>query len=76
MIKPATPPDPQLRTVEETCAQLGLERTKVYELMASGELAYVKIPPGSLQAARRVEQAEIDAFIARNRIGTPAATTP
>ena len=35
--------------------------------MNSGELAYVKLPPGTNNSGRRIEQAEIDAFIARNR---------
>jgi excisionase family DNA binding protein len=65
----ATVPTPatRLRTVEEAREQLGVAKTKVYELMSSGELAFVKLPPGSNNAGRRIEQAEIDAFIARNR---------
>ena len=66
-----TPPNPRLVTVNEACEQLGVERDKLYELMASGELAYVKLPPGTKQAGRRIEQSEIHAFIDRNRSRTP-----
>ena len=36
-------PDRKLLTVNETCKQLGLGRTKVYELISSGMLRTVQI---------------------------------
>ena len=61
-------PTPKLVTVDDARTQLGMSRDKIYELMSSGDLAYVSLPPhSSKQAGRRVEQAEIDAFIKRNR---------
>ena len=58
---------PKLLTVAEAMEQLGISKVTIYKLMREGELAYVSIPPHTLQAARRVEQAEVNAFIARNR---------
>jgi excisionase family DNA binding protein len=57
-------------TVNEAAEQLGVSRDKLYELMASGDLAYVSLPPHSKQAGRRIEQAEIERFIAANRSKT------
>jgi len=57
-------------TVDDACEQLGIAKTKLYELMKSGDLASVKLPPGTEMSGRRVEQSEIDAFIARNRVQT------
>lgn len=69
----------RLRTVAEAAAQLGIGKVKFYELIKSGELATVELPtPGDGRARRRVgqagprashrvEEAEIDAFIERNR---------
>ncbi len=57
----------RLLTVAEACAQLGIKTRKFYELCASGEIASIKMPPGTHQSGRRVEQSEIDAFIERNR---------
>jgi excisionase family DNA binding protein len=48
-----------LRPVE-AAQQLGLSRTKVYELMASGQLRSVKIG-----AARRVSATALADFVAR-----------
>lgn len=61
---------PRLLTVDEVAERLGVRKRKVYELMASGELASVKLPPGTLQAARRIEESEYIAFIERNRVVT------
>ena len=58
---------PKLLTVAEAMDQLGIGKVKIYELMRAGELDWVDMPPHTLQAARRIEQAEVDAFIARNR---------
>ena len=58
---------PKLLTVAEAMEQLGIGKVKIYDLMRAGEIAYVSMPPHTLQSARRIEQAEIEAFIARNR---------
>jgi excisionase family DNA binding protein len=58
---------PKLRTVAEAMEQLGISKDKIYELMGGGHLAYISLPPHTKQAGRRIEQAEIDAFIARHR---------
>ncbi len=67
--RPMTHPAPAARlvTVAVAAEQLGLSQRTVYELMNSGELASIKLPPHTQQAARRIEQTEIDAFIKRNR---------
>ena len=58
----------KLLTVAEAMDQLGIKsKDKIYELMASGDLAFVKFPPHTKSAGRRIEQAEVEAFIARNR---------
>jgi excisionase family DNA binding protein len=64
-------PEPKLLTVDEAQGQLGISRDKIYELMSGGELAFVKLPPGTKHAGRRIEQAEINAFIERNRQRIP-----
>lgn len=59
---------PGMVTVAEAMRQLGIKsRDTIYRLMGSGELAWVSMPPHTKQAGRRIEQAEIDAFIERNR---------
>lgn len=59
---------PQLLTVAEAMDALGIKsKDKIYELMRGGELAYVSLPPHTQQAGRRIELAEIHAFIARHR---------
>lgn len=58
---------PKLLKVNEAAAQLGISREQVYALISRGELASVKIPGRNQAWARRIEQAEIDAFIERNR---------
>lgn len=60
----------QLYTVEEARDLLRVGHDKIYKLMASGELAYVKVPPGTHRAPRRIEAAEIERFIRANRIST------
>ena len=60
----------RLWTVDEACELLRLGQTKLYELMNSGELPFIKLPPGSNNAGRRIEQAAIDAFLERNRVQT------
>lgn len=46
-------------SVAETCQSLGLSRGKVYELMAAGQLAYVKVG-----ARRLVPVSALQAFLA------------
>lgn len=43
----------------------GMSEGKIYQLMADGELPYVK-----MDRSRRIEIKEIDAYIARHRVGT------
>jgi excisionase family DNA binding protein len=63
-------------TVVEACEQLGIKKTKFYELIRKGELEAVDIngvakrrvgEPGRRRSLR-VDQAAIDAFKARNRV--------
>ena len=76
-----------LVTVAEAARQLGVGKTKMYELINSQEIAVVVMPtPGSTaprprrvgergpKRSLRIEQAVIDAFIARGR--QPATTSP
>lgn len=58
---------PKLVTVAEAMEQLGVGKPKIYELMGTGEIAFISLPPHTKQAGRRIEQAEIDAFVARHR---------
>lgn len=61
---------PSLLTVPEAAGQLGLSARHVYELMYMGELASVDIPSSGAtgrKTSRRIERAEILAFIERNR---------
>jgi excisionase family DNA binding protein len=53
-------PEPLLLKVEEAARRLSLSRTKVYELMESGELPSIKIG-----TARRIPRIALDEFIAR-----------
>lgn len=55
----------RLLTVVEVAALLGIGRTKVYELMATGQLAYVAIG----RRGRRIEPAAVRAFVAGARTG-------
>jgi len=61
----------QLVTVTEAADALGLSRSKVYELLAAGELPSVRIG-----RTRRIAVADLERFVERHR--TPAAdmTTP
>jgi|HubBroStandDraft_5_1064220.scaffolds.fasta_scaffold09397_5 excisionase family DNA binding protein len=62
-----TAPAPLLVTVADAARQLGISVRTIYELMSAGELASIKLRP-SQQGGRRIEQAEIDAYIKRNRV--------
>ncbi len=55
-----TPTEKLLYTPMEAAGRLSLSRTMVYELMASGRLAYVRIG-----TARRVPAAALRAFVDR-----------
>ncbi|MGU3650610.1 helix-turn-helix domain-containing protein [Mycolicibacterium sp. A43C] len=55
----AATPRRHLLTVAEAAIALKIGKTKLYELFAAGELAWVQIG-----AHRRVAEAEIDRFIA------------
>src|SRR5690242_15790992 len=52
--------DPLLYTVDEASAKLRLHRSRLYPLMASGSLAYVKIGK-----SRRIPHEALTAFITR-----------
>lgn len=56
--------DRSMLTVREVMRRLGLKERTVRELLATGELPSVKIG-----GARRVETAELEAFIAARRRG-------
>ena len=59
---------PRLLTSAEVREQLGIGPTKFYELVASGQLAVIRIPSRTGKRRElRVDPAEIAAFIARNR---------
>lgn len=57
----------QLLRLNEAFARLAVSRTKGYELLARGELAYVRVG-----ADRRVTEAEIVSFVERNRVAARA----
>jgi excisionase family DNA binding protein len=51
-----------LHTATEAAAALGISRSRVYELMAAGELEYVK-----LGRSRRIPADALESFVARLR---------
>lgn len=61
---------PLLCDVKETAGLLGVSETTVWTLIRSGQLASVKVSVGgsSKRYLRKVERAEIDAFIGRHRV--------
>jgi excisionase family DNA binding protein len=63
----------KLLTITEAAEQLGMSKGRVYELMYKGEFASVQVPSSTdgRRATRRLEQSEIDAFIARYRVSAP-----
>lgn len=83
MTQQATESQPsRLITVREACSQLGIGRTKFYELCHQGEFATFNlnsaaprgpVRKGQQRPAIRVEQAEIDAY--KDRIKTPASVS-
>lgn len=58
----------RLNSIESTMAQLGLGRSKVYELIATGELRSVKVG-----RRRLVSDAAINEFVTRLDLGGDAA---
>lgn len=70
---------PKLLTVAQASEQLGIGKTRLYELIHAGEIATIELPTSSgapgrryvgdtgAKASRRVEQTEVDAFIERHR---------
>ncbi len=56
---------PRLRlvTVDEAACYLGMKRRKLYDLIASGKIASVLIPP----RMRRLDIRDLDRFIDENR---------
>lgn len=62
-------------SVATACKQLDIPKSKFYELMHAGEFETIKLPPHTQQARRKVQQASIDAFIARNRETAGAITS-
>lgn len=83
MTQQATEPQSsRLITVRAACAQLGIGRTKLYELIHQGEFASFNLnadaPRGPIRKGQRrpsirLDQAEVDAYMAR--IKTPARAT-
>lgn len=63
---------PRLLTIAQAAEQLGMSRTKLYELMCQGGLASVEIPSAEGgRNTRRIEQSAIDAFIEQHRVAYP-----
>jgi len=60
-----------LLTVNEAAAQLKVSREQIYNLIKRGELTSIVMrgPSGST-GARRIEQSQIDDYIARNRVAS------
>jgi excisionase family DNA binding protein len=70
-IAASTPRAAPLQTVAQAAVQLGLSESTVWALIRSGELASVELPSGrggGKRGARRIRQAEVDAFIARHTV--------
>lgn len=77
MTNPTAEPagDPML-TVAEVCKQLGIGRTKYYDLVRKGELVAVNVNPGPKRLVGqpgprrsiRVRQSVVDAFEERNKV--------
>ena len=59
-------PAPALYTVERAARRLSLGRSKVYQLLARGDLPSVRI-----DGARRIKASDIDQFV--ERLGEPDA---
>ena len=69
----ATSRVPRLLTMTQAAEQLGMSRTKFYELVYKGGLPSVELPSRTGQrSTRRVEQAAVDAYIEQHRVTYPA----
>jgi excisionase family DNA binding protein len=64
----ATSPQPVLATVAEVARHLAVSRSKVYQLMESNQLPYVK-----LGRCRRVHWVDVHTLLTANRIGRSAS---
>ena len=60
-----TDPQPRLATVPEVARYLVVSRSKVYQLMESDQLPYVK-----LGRCRRIHWTDVHTLLAENRIGS------
>jgi predicted DNA-binding transcriptional regulator AlpA len=78
MTEAQTAPQALVCTIPETAEQLRISRSQVYNLIRSGALACVRYPTkdGDEDGAIRIEQAEIRAFIERNRVNGTAPAAP
>ncbi|WP_374986555.1 helix-turn-helix domain-containing protein [Streptomyces fradiae] len=59
MSTPTRPVEPLLYKPEEAAKALGLGRSTVYELMAAGVLAYVKVG-----RCRRIRRSDLERYVA------------
>jgi Helix-turn-helix domain len=79
LAQPAQGGGRKLLSITEAAGQLGVSRSQAYSLVYTGDLASVEMPPGRRSVGkartRKVELAEVDAFIKRNRV-TGGVTTP
>jgi excisionase family DNA binding protein len=51
----ATRPEPVTHTINDTCAALGLGRTRIYELLADGSLESARVGRRRLVTRRSIE---------------------
>lgn len=63
----------KLLTVAEACQRLSIGRTRLYELLGSGELTSIKLPGSGQLGGRRIEESAIADFLDRHR--QPAVTS-
>ena len=63
-IHPSGGDDPLCYSVAAACRQLGIGRTKLYEMFSAGELQYVK-----LGKRRLVERRELQRLVSAHRVG-------
>ena len=60
---------PRLLSLDDAAEQLACTRRHIYQLIERGALASVRIPgPDGKPWGHKVEQAEIERFIERNRV--------
>jgi len=57
-----------LLTVKSAAQRLAISQSLLYELCASGSLPYVRIARPGSRGIIRIEAADLDGFIARQRI--------